>query len=221
MQFVMNSVGTERMPDSIDEFVRQQIELTTARYYSTLPVEQRIAAALTQYGEFDEILTVEEFELVLRGIIYWSFAQQTFAGVNVGMVHNVVTMDIEIENFEAHIRCVVHIHKPIIAFIEFDYTLENDPDSVCERIRLKADTLNIETKTRKLDVKAKTALAAMNVRKITMQQMSDLTEVIASTLPPQLQAQGVDGRLEDVEIKLYEDGLRVRLCGTFVHLVTP
>ena len=146
MQFVMNSVGTERMPDSIDEFVRQQIELTTARYYSTLPVEQRIAAALTQYGEFDEILTVEEFELVLRGIIYWSFAQQTFAGVNVGMVHNVVTMDIEIENFEAHIRCVVHIHKPIIAFIEFDYTLENDPIPCASASALKPTHLTSKPK---------------------------------------------------------------------------
>lgn len=209
------------MPDSRDEFVREQIELTTARFFSTTSVEQRIAAALTRDGEFDEILNVEEFELVLRGIIYWSFAQQTFAGVNVGMVHNVVTMDIEFDDLEAHVRCVVHIHKPIIAFIEFDYTLENDPDSVRESIRLKADTLNIETKTRKLDVKAKTALAAMNVRKITMQQMSDLTEVIGNTLPPQLQAQGVDGRLEEVEIQLHEDGLRVRLYGTFVHLVTP
>jgi hypothetical protein len=209
------------MPESSDELLRQQIQSAAATEYSTLSVEQRIAASLTQNGAFDEILDVEEFESVLRGIIFWSFAHQTFAGVNVGMVHNVVTMDIEFDDLEAHVRCVVHIHKPIIAFIEFDYTLENDPDSVGDSIRLKEGTLNVETKTRKLDVKAKTALAAMNVRKITMQQMSDLTEVIASTLPPQLQAKGVDGRLEDVEIQLLEEGLHVRLYGTFVHLVTP
>lgn len=209
------------MPDSTDKRIRTQIEAVAAERFSTLPIEERIAASLTTFGMFDAVLTPEEFELILRGIIYTSFDQQTFAGVNVGLVHNIVSLSVEHNELEMDIECIVHIHKPIISFIEFSYTLENEPDQPGGRIQVRDGSLLFEAKTRRLDVKAKTALAAMNVRKIMMQEMSDLTAIIFSTLPPQLRALGVDGKLDDVGLEIVDSGLRVRLYGTFVHLVTP
>ena len=137
------------------------------------------------------------------------------AGRDIDILHNVPIMHVEINKEQAHVEFVVHIHKPIIVFIEFNYTLVNHEDEDDKRLCLKEGSLRIKEKTRRFDVKAKAAMTAMNVPKIARQEMSDLTEVICRTLPDQLQKKGVRGELEAIELSLNAHSLCVYLTGDF------
>jgi hypothetical protein len=198
--------------------LQAQIESTTAAVYSTDDIEVRIARALLKNGEFHENIEASDLEVILRNIVYVMFAQQTVAGREIDMLHNVPIMHVHIEDEEAHVEFVVHIHKPIIVFIEFYYTLVNHPDNDEKRLCLDEESLRIKEKTRRFDVKAKAALTAMNVPKIARTEMSDLTEVIRRTLPHQLEKKGVCGELDEIHLSLNEHTLCVHMKGEFTAI---
>jgi hypothetical protein len=200
---------------SEDRELQAQIEEAAARVYSTDDVEERIARALVTRGEFCEDISSADLEVILRNIVYVMFARQKVAGREIGILHNVPLMQVEINNEEAHVEFVVHIHKPIIVFIEFKYTLVNHEDEDNKCLCLKEDSLRVKEKTRRFDVKAKAALTAMNVPKIARQEMSDLTNVICRTLPDQLRHKGVTGQLETIKLSLNDHSLCVSLTGDF------
>jgi hypothetical protein len=200
---------------SEDRELQAQIEEAAARVYSTDDVEERIARALVTRGEFCEDISSADLEVILRNIVYVMFARQKVAGREIGILHNVPIMQVEINNEEAHVEFVVHIHKPIIVFIEFKYTLVNHEDEDNKCLCLKEGSLRVKEKTRRFDVKAKAALTAMNVPKIARQEMSDLTNVICRTLPDQLRHKGVTGQLETIKLSLNDHSLCVSLTGDF------
>jgi hypothetical protein len=200
---------------SEDRELQAQIEEAAARVYSTDDVEERIARALVTRGEFCEDISSADLEVILRNIVYVMFARQKVAGREIGILHNVPIMQVEINNEEAHVEFVVHIHKPIIVFIEFKYTLVNHEDEDNKCLCLKEDSLRVKEKTRRFDVKAKAALTAMNVPKIARQEMSDLTNVICRTLPDQLRHKGITGQLETIKLSLNDHSLCVSLTGDF------
>lgn len=200
---------------SEDRELQAQIEEAAARVYSTDDVEERIARALVTRGEFCEDISSADLEVILRNIVYVMFARQKVAGREIGILHNVPIMQVEINNEEAHVEFVVHIHKPIIVFIEFKYTLVNHEDEDNKCLCLKEDSLRVKEKKRRFDVKAKAALTAMNVPKIARQEMSDLTNVICRTLPDQLRHKGVTGQLETIKLSLNDHSLCVSLTGDF------
>lgn len=200
---------------SEDRELQAQIEEAAARVYSTEDIEERIARALVTRGEFYEDISSADLEVILRNIVYVMFARQKVAGREIGILHNVPIMQVEINNEEAHVEFVVHIHKPIIVFIEFKYTLVNHEDEDNKCLCLKEDSLRVKEKTRRFDVKAKAALTAMNVPKIARQEMSDLTNVICRTLPDQLRHKGVTGQLETIKLSLNDHSLCVCLTGDF------
>ncbi len=201
--------------------LRLQIETTTGQLFSTDDIESRIAKALVQHGEFHEDITAAELEVIMHNIVYVMFAQQTVAGVGVGILHNVVSLDIAFRDHQAFVEFVVHIHKPIVVFLEFKYTLINDENSKLPCITLKKGSLQVKEKTRRFDIKAKAALTAMNVPRIAQKEMSDLTEVIKRTLPAQLNQKNVTGEINNIELTLNRDSLRVRLEGEFATMPTP
>ncbi len=198
--------------------LQAQIASTVKTVYSTSDIEGRIAQALLATGEFYENIEAVDLEIILRNIVYFIFARQTVAGRDIDILHNVPIMKIEIDGGQANVDFVVHIHKPIVVFIEFNYTLVNHPDDGEKRLCLKEDSLQIKEKTRRFDVKAKAALTAMNVPKIARQEMSDLTEVICRTLPGQLKKKGVTGKLENIRLSLNDHTLCVYLMGDFEPL---
>lgn len=200
---------------SEDRELQAQIEEAAARVYSTDDVEERIARALVTRGEFCEDISSADLEVILRNIVYVMFARQKVAGREIGILHNVPLMQVEINNEEAHVEFVVHIHKPIIVFIEFKYTLVNHEDEDNKCLCLKEGSLRVKEKTRRFDVKAKAALTAMNVPKIARQEMSDLTNVICRTLPDQLRHKGITGQLETIKLSLNDHSLCVSLTGDF------
>ena len=200
---------------SEDRELQAQIEEAAARAYSTDDIEERIARALVTRGEFCEDISSADLEVILRNIVYVMFARQKVAGREIGILHNVPIMQVEINNEEAHVEFVVHIHKPIIVFIEFKYTLVNHEDEDNKCLCLKEDSLRVKEKTRRFDVKAKAALTAMNVPKIARQEMSDLTNVICRTLPDQLRHKGITGQLETIKLSLNDHSLCVSLTGDF------
>jgi hypothetical protein len=200
---------------SEDRELQAQIEDTTAHVYSTGDIEDRIARALVTQGEFFEDISAADLEDILRNIVYVVFARQKAAGRDINMLHNVPIMHVEIDKEQAHVDFVVHIHKPIIVFLEFKYTLVNHGDANNKCLCVKEGSLRIKEKTRRFDVKAKAALAAMNVPKIARQEMSDMSEVICSTLPGQLQKKGISGELSTIQLSLNEYSLRVYLSGDF------
>ncbi len=204
-----------------DQQLRLQIETTAEQLFSTDDIESRIATALVEHGEFHEDITAAELEVILHNIVYVMFAQQTFAGVGVGILHNVVSLNVTFKDQEAFVEFVVHIHKPIIVFLEFKYTLINDESSKLPCITLKKGSLQVIEKIRRFDIKAKAALTAMNVPRIAQNEMSDLTEVIKRTLPAQLNQKNVTGEINNIELTLNKDNLRVRLIGDFTMMPTP
>lgn len=208
--------------EQIDEqHLRLQIEATAAQLFSTDDIESRIAAGLVRDGEFHEDITAAELEVILYNIVYVMFAQQTVAGVGVGILHNVVSLQVEIKDHQAFVEFVVHIHKPVVVFLEFSYILINDADSKLPGITLKNGSLIVQEKTRRFDIKAKAALTAMNVPRIARNEMSDLTEVIRRTLPAQLNQKHVTGKIDNIELMLNNDKLRVRLEGAFTMMPVP
>ncbi len=146
--------------------LQSQIESTVARLYSTDDIEERIARALLEKGEFYENIQSGDLEVILRNIVYVMFGRQTVAGRDIDILHNVPIMSVDIDDEQAHVEFVVHIHKPIVVFIEFNYTLVNHPDDDEKNLCLDFSSLKIKEKTRRFDVKAKAALTAMNVPKI-------------------------------------------------------
>ncbi len=196
-----------------------QIESTVADVYPTDDIEERIAKALLARGEFYENIDAADLEIILRNIVYVMFSRQKVAGRDIDILHNVPIMHVEIREEQAHVEFIVHIHKPIIVFIEFEYTLVNHPDQDEKRLCLKEGSLKIKEKTRRFDVKAKAGLTAMNIPKIARQEMSDMSEVICRTLPGQLKHKGVTGVLDKVRLSLNEQTLCVYLLGEFEPLV--
>jgi hypothetical protein len=146
------------------------------------------------------------------------FARQKFVGLGVTIVHNIPTMKVRIQNGQAKISYVVHIHKPIVAFLEFDYLLVNDSTGGDRKIHVKQDSLTIKERTRRFDLKAKTALVAANVQGIARKELADLTGVIVKTIPPQLKSHGIQGHLNNVELTLHDQCLIVNLEGDFSQL---
>jgi hypothetical protein len=203
---------------SEDRELQAQIESTVTSVYSTAGIEERIAQALLAKGEFYENIEATDLEIILRNIVYVMFSRQTMAGRDIDILHNVPIMHVEISEEQAHVDFVVHIHKPIIVFIEFEYTLVNHPDDEEKRLCLKEGSLRIKEKTRRFDVKAKAGMTAMNVPKIARQEMSDLTEVIRRTLPAQLKRKGVTGELKNIKLSLNDRTLCVYLMGEFERL---
>jgi hypothetical protein len=206
---------------SEDRELQAQIESTVSTVYSTTGIEERIAHALLATGEFYENIEPADLEVILRNIVYVMFSRQKVAGRDIDILHNVPIMNVAIDDGQAHIDFVVHIHKPIVVFIEFNYTLINHHDEDEKRLCLKEGSLRIKEKTRRFDVKAKAALTAMNVPKIARQEMSDLTEVICRTLPSQLKKKGVTGELQEIKLSLNEHTLCVYLTGDFKPLAEP
>jgi hypothetical protein len=198
-----------------DRELREQLEQTAARLFSTEHIEARIAKALVEQGEFRESISADDLAVILRNVVYFMFAHQRVAGHDVSILHNVPIMNVEIADGEAQVEFVVHIHKPIVVFIEFNYAMVNNPEAPNAGLAIKAGSLRIAEKTRRFDLKAKAALAALNVARIAYHEMSDLSGIIRKTLPHQLQQQNVRGELTDIHLHLNEESLHVTLRGLF------
>ncbi len=194
-----------------DASLRRQISKQVSQPAET--IEQRIAEDLIESGTFHERLTVGELTVIMRKLLYMLVARQKVAGIDVPLVHNVSRMDVNIHDLEAGVQCEVHLHSPVTGFIQFRYTLENDPRSPGERLRLKKDEIEVKEVTKPFDVAAKLALKIMDVRAIALREMSDLNGLIRCTLPEQLEVYGFKGNVKHVLLELMDDDtLRVYLA---------
>lgn len=197
------------------EQLRSQIEAATADHYSTAKIEERIAESLMKYGRFIGKINAGELAIIMRNVVYTVFAEHKVAGRHVGLVHNVPTMKVEINESQATIAFIVHIHKPIVAFIKFQYILINDTVSVNPNLRVKRGSLIISEHTRRFDLKAKAALATINVESLALKELANPAAIIIATLPNQLDRYGANGKLKRVELTLKDHHLEVYLEGDF------
>ncbi|HUS93774.1 MAG TPA: hypothetical protein VMZ24_01200 [Patescibacteria group bacterium] len=198
-----------------DENLRAQIEAASASHYPVTPIEDRIATSLVDSGSFHGFLNAKELALILRNLVYVIFSQQQIGGRGVKLIHNVPNMKIAIKNQQADVSFLVHIHKPIIAFISFSYSLLNDPVSAGRNLRMKHGSLKITQDTRRFDLKAKAALAAVDIDGLARRELADPAAIIVSTLPHQLQKRAVRGEVKSIELCLHEHYLEVGLKGKF------
>ncbi len=198
-----------------DEQLRAQIEAATAEQFPAHIIEDRIADSLLLHGRFQGRITAEELAVILRNMIYTRFAQHKLGGREVGLVHNVAKMKVNINESRADVKFIVHIHKPIVAFLNFKYTLVNDPVSLSKNLRLKRGSLTITEHTRRFDIKAKAALATINTNEIALKELADPAGVISATLPPQLERRGAEGHITKVELALKDHHLEVFVEGEF------
>jgi hypothetical protein len=178
-------------------------------------IEQRIAASLRDFGRFHEPIKAEELACILESVVSTLFSEQKVGGVNVGITHSITGMEVYIGSAEASVCFLVRIHKPIVAAIKFSYSLINDPVSIRSKLVVKKGTLEVIEKTRRFDLKAKAALAAINVDYLARQELSDLSGIILKTLPAQLNIHGVEGDISDIGLVLTETKLEVCLEGEF------
>ena len=172
---------------SKDSLLRSQLEAANRQNYSTQAIEEKIVKSLCQLGEFDEQIDAHDLAIIMRNIIYTMFGEFKLAGLELKLLHNVPTIKVGIQNGEARISCIVHIHKPIIAFLAFQYTIVNDAIDESRRLRLKRGSFLYKERTRRFDLKAKAALAAVNIKHLARKELQDLGQVIAKTLPVQME----------------------------------
>jgi hypothetical protein len=193
--------------------LRSQVESLQAALFPSPPIEDRIAAAFMAHCRFEGELDADELGAILHNVVYHLFAEHKVAGRDVGLLHTVPLMEVAIEDGEAAVAFTVHMHRPIVAFLEFSYVLINDPVSIDRQLRLKRDTLAVREHTRTLDLKARAALAAIDVANVARRQLADVSGIIKATLPPQLARRGLDGHIRRVELHLEERRLQVCLEG--------
>ena len=201
-----------------DEQLRSQIKAVAAEKYSTEPIEDKIANSLLTDGQFLGRLDARELALIMRNVVFHVFDQHKIGGRGLGLIHNVPSMKVAIKEKQAQIGFVVHIHKPIVAFLEFKYHLINDPVSIAPAVRLKTGSLSITEHTRRFDLKAKAALAAINIEDLAHKELADPMSVICSTLPPQLKKRGATGIITCADLALTDRHLEVCLKGEFRSL---
>lgn len=198
-----------------DEQLRSQIEAARAKHFSTTQIESIIAQALLMHGYFKGKIDADELATIMRNVVYAVFAEYKVGRRDVDLLHNVPTVKVHINNSQAAIGFIVHIHKPIVAFIKFDYILVNDPVSIYPNLRVKRGSLTISEHTRRFDIKAKATLAAINVKNLAFKELADPAAVIINTLPTQLERFGTQGNLKIVELTLKDHHLEVCLKGEF------
>ena len=160
-----STVANKNMPriKPTDEQLRSQIEAAAAEKHSTEQIEDMIADSLLTDGQFLGRLDARQLALIMRNVVYNVFDQHKIGGRNLGLIHNVPSMKVAIKESQAQVCFVVHIHRPIVAFLQFKYKLINDPVSIAPAVRLKTGSLSITEHTRRFDLKAKAALAAINI----------------------------------------------------------
>ena len=200
---------------STEEKLRRRFESDVARQYPVEPIEREIAASLLEQGRFEGRIGGEQLAIIFRHLVYAVFASQQFAGHDVSLVHKVPSMTVDIEDDQADVQFTVHIHRPIVAFLGFAYTLVNDPVSGSRKLRVTRGTLLIRKRTRRFDIKAKTALAAINVERLARKELANVNSVITTTLPLQLERHGLEGRIDNVELVLRGGLMHVCLEGEF------
>ena len=189
--------------------VKRQIVENLGR--GTRTVEQHIADTLRACGEFEGDLTSHDLEPILKNVVFTLVDEQRFAGIDVPITHNVSQMQVEIVSEQANVFCEVHVHAPIVAFLQFSYTLENHPKNA-GKLRLKGGDVTVKENTRSLDFAAKAALRILNVRAIARRELSEPNEIIRRTLPSQLERAGIDAKLDRIELTFNGNGaLRVLL----------
>lgn len=193
---------------SISQDVRKRTPASTAKTTPSPPsppvphsVEQRIAEVLQQRTTFEGELTASDLEPILRNVVHALIENQRFGGLDVPTTHTVTTMRVSMHDCEAAVFCEVHIHSPIVAFLQFRYHLINDPKCIGQ-LRLKGGRVEVSEDTRRFDFAAKAALKVLNVPAMAMRELSDPNDVIRRTLPPQLAEQGIEIQLEKVDLTL-------------------
>ncbi len=191
--------------------LQAQIEATLDEQYPVGGIDDRIISGL-QTGEYHERVNAEDFSMILRHVVHTIFDQKRVVGLDVGIVHNVAKMKVSIKKGEIDIAFTVHVHKPIVAFLNFSYVLINHPQKDGQ-LGLKKGTLRVKDKTRRFDLKAKTALKAMQTTRIARQELSDLSDVIMKTWPRHLHTIGYDGGLTAVRLRVENDVLCIYLEG--------
>ncbi len=201
-----------------DDQLRAQIEATSAEHYPSDAIEDRIATSLLETGRFHGWLNARDLADVLRNLVYTIFSHQQFGGRDINLVHNVPKMRVAIKKHQADVHFLVHIHRPIIAFLSFTYSLLNDPVAAGKNLRIKHGSLQVEQDTRRFDVKAKAVLAAVDIYALAQQQLADPAAIILSTLPPQLKKRGARGAVDKIDLFLHEKSLEVCLEGSFEEL---
>jgi hypothetical protein len=198
-----------------DEQLRQQIETAAAEHFPVDKIEDRIAVSLLANGRFQDELTATELAIILRNMVYTMFAQHKVGGRDLHLIHNIPSMRVRINKGRAKVKFIVHIHKPIVAFIRFQYTLINDPVSIQSNLRVKQGSLIINQDTRRFDLKAKAALAAIDIESMARKELNDPAAVITATLPSQLKKRGAVGKFTDMRLSLVDHHLQVYLEGEF------
>ncbi len=202
------------------EQLRAQIEAAANQEYSFEAVELKIAAALLEQGIFSGHLDEQELTSVIRNVVYNRFANQRIGGRDIDLVHNIPAIDVTVSGEEVNVSFLVHIHKPIVAFLRFRYVLTNDPFSDPNRIQLKRGSLSIRKDTRRFDLKARAALAAFDIESIARDELTDLAVILRTTLSDQMNGYGISGDISEIRLVIGDNCLEVYLEGDY-RLVEP
>lgn len=198
-----------------NEQLKRQIEAVNAQYYSPNEVEKRIAQSLIKTGRYEGQLNAGELAIILRNLVYTVFDQHTVAGREIELVHNIPSIKVRIDDCLALISFIVHIHRPITAFIKFRYALVNDYLSETPALCLKNGTLKVSQETSRLDIKSKAALAAINIESLAQNELANPANIILKTLPQRLASHGVEGNFTCINLVLVDRRLNVCLEGEF------
>ncbi len=189
--------------------LRAQIEDAASQEYSFEAVELKIAAALLEQGSFSGHLNEQELTSVIRNVVYARFADQRIGGRKLTLVHNIPAIKVTVSGAEVQVSFLVHLHSPIIAFLRFRYVLTNDPISVSKRIRLKRGSLSIRKDTRRFDLKAKAALAAIDVECIARDELTDLAAILKTTLSDRMRDYGIMGEISEIQLNVGDGCIEV------------
>ena len=193
--------------------LRTQIGAAAIQQYPLEAVELKIAASLLEDGRFKGHLNEHELTNIIRNVIYARFANQRIGGRDISLVHNVASIRVHLSNEEVQVSFLVHINSPIIAFLRFRYVLVEDVPPGCKKITMKRGSLSIRKDTRRFDIKAKAALAAIDVEAIARDELAYLAGILKSNLLDQMKYVGISGEISEIELNVGEDCLDVYLEG--------
>ncbi|MGE5195062.1 MAG: hypothetical protein ACM3U2_21420, partial [Deltaproteobacteria bacterium] len=182
--------------------LRQQISEAFRR--SSEQIDREVAEALTKNHQYLYSFNSQELAVVFANIFHTLIDLQKFAGLTVPLIHNVASIGVEVRYPRITVSSLLHIHSPIRAFIELDYSLSNDFDRPGNLALIRRSLMVLE-KTSRFDFFARTALAAINIEGLVERELRDPAQVIRFTLPHRLGLYGFTGTIDKVHLEVTPD----------------
>ena len=174
------------------------MENKSSELHSNIPLFENIASSIKQTGKFEQSMTGQDVEQIMKGVVSGLLTNQDTVDANISK------MDVNIENSQGKVNGTVVINKPISASIEIDCILGNgNKENGLNLVSLKVNE--------KAGFIAKMALAAVDIEGKARDTLQNPNQALFNSLSKQLEPKNIT--LTNIRLQFKDNSLNVSLSG--------